>query len=150
MYKTVMDLVDDLNRFAAAFGMQVRHFRLTRKTADRSREVLVIFNPNYAGFAGNDVVDYVHVILFEKGENRMLAGDAPLVGYTSFQLDIRPLLVDDFTIGVDADGEIRLMGVCEGGVYSLPGSLSLGNTTHYTPAFLNKGRVLNPGWFGLD
>lgn len=154
MYKTVMDLVDDFNRFAADYGMQVKHFRLYRTRADRSREVVILFNPNYAGFAGDDQgIDpryFVHIVVFEKGEDRMLAGDAPLAWYTEYRLDIRPLVADDFTLGVNVDGDILVMRVCAGVVYPIQEAPCLGNTAQYAPAFLHEGRKLEPSWFGLD
>jgi len=153
MYKTVMDILDDWNPFIENYGMRVKHFRLYRKAADRSREILLVFNHHYAGFAGDEqTVDpryYLHIIVFEKGENRMLAGDSPLEWWTEYRLDIRPFVVDDFTLSIDANGNILVSGVCSGCVYTIPESPSLGSVDKYSPALLNEGRGLAPQWFGL-
>ena len=148
MYKSILELVDDLNRFTKTCNMKVRHFRLYRKTADRSREVLLLFNPSYTRYGGNKSDDLrygVHVIVFEKGEDRMMVNNAPIAWCQSYRLDTRTNPYDDFVLGV-VDGDIVLMGVA-GCVYQIAEAPFLGNTVSYSPAFLHEGRQLHPDWF---
>lgn len=144
MYKSVLELVDDLNRFTKTCNMKVRHFRLYRKAADRSREVLLLFNPSYTRYGGNESDDPrygVHVIVFEKGEDRMMVDNAPIAWCQSYRLDTP---YDDFVLGV-VNG-IVIMGVRDGCVYPIE-SPFLGDTVSYSPAFLHEGRQLHPDWF---
>lgn len=144
MYRNILELVDGLNWLAEACNMKVRHFRLYRKTADRSREVVLLYNPSYAGYAGDDIdlKYYLHIWVIEKETTRMC--DAPITCW-AHRLDIREVVADDFTLIVD--GEIRVAGVCAGVVHILPESPSLGGATQYSPAFLHEGRKLHLDWF---
>ena len=145
MYRNILELVDDLNWLTEACNMRVRHFRLYRKTADKSREVVLLYNPSYAGYAGDDqTIDlrhYLHIWVFEKETTRMC--DA--ITCQVHRLDIRQIVADDFTLGV-VNGDIVLMGVSAGCVYQME-SPFLGSTTQYSPAFLHEGRYLHPDWF---
>lgn len=145
MYKTVLDMIDSLNRFIQDYGLKVKHYRLYRTTADRGREVLLLFNPSYTRYGGNESVDPrygVHVIVFEKGDDRM-SNDAPIAWCQSYRLT-RTNPYDDFVLGV-VNG-IVIMGVRDGCVYPIE-SPFLGDTVSYSPAFLHEGRYLHPDWF---
>ena len=144
MYRNLLELVDDLNWLAKECKMKVRHFRLYRKT-DKSREVVLLYNPSYAGYAGDDqTIDlrhYLHIWVFEKETTRMC--DA--ITCQVHRLDIRQIVADDFTLIIGDD--IRIAGISAGVVQIIPESPSLGDATAYTPALLHEGRELHLDWF---
>ena len=136
----LVSLVDSLKWMAKECGMKVRHYRLYRKTADKNREVVLLYNPSYAGYAGDDQIDlryYLHTWVFEKEETTQV---------WNYRLDIRQSVADDFTLIVDDNGNIRVAGVCSGVVYTIPESPSLGNVREFSPALLHEGEI-NPDWF---
>ena len=142
MYKSLLELTDDLNWLAKTCNMKVRHFRLYRKTASRSREVVLLYNPSYAGYAGDDQIDlryYLHICVFEKETTQVC-------NLTTYRLDIRQSVADDFTLIVGDNGDIKVAGVCSGVVYTIPESPSLGDVREFSPALLHEGEI-NPDWF---
>ena len=152
-YDTVLDMVDDWQPFVANHNMKVRHYRLYRNRADRCREVILIYHPVYAGYGGEDYDNpkcFAYIIVCETGDMTLAGGDLPLVLYREFKIDIRRFVADDFTLGV-VNGEIRLARVLSEVPYILDVPClgdSLGDTAHYTPAFLHEGRGgLSHRWF---